>query len=39
MDSSSAVVCSGEVPCLEGRAAARDSFSTCMGFSSGGFRV
>ena len=30
MDSSSAVVCSGEVPCLEGRAAARDSFSTCM---------
>ncbi len=31
MDSSSAVVCSGEVPCLEGRAAARDSFSTCVG--------
>jgi len=42
MDSSSAVVCSEEVPCLEGRAAARDSFSTCMGglgVSSGGLRV
>ena len=31
MDSSRAVVCSGEVPCLEGREAARDSFSTCEG--------
>ena len=31
IDSSSAVVCSGEVPCLDGSAAARDSFSTCQG--------
>ena len=31
IDSSSAVVCSGEVPCLDGSAAARDSFSTYQG--------
>jgi len=30
MDSSSAEVCSGEVPCLEGRRADGDSFSTCV---------
>ena len=28
MDSSRAEVCSGDVPCLDGNAAARDSFST-----------
>lgn len=31
MDSSRAEVCSGEVPCLEGRRADGDSFSTCEG--------
>ena len=29
IDSSRAEVCSGEVPCLEGRRAEGDSFSTC----------
>jgi len=29
MDSSSAEVCSGEVPCFDGRRAEGDSFSTC----------
>lgn len=29
MDSSRTDVCSGEVPCLEGSWAVRDSFSTC----------
>ena len=31
IDSSRAEVCSGEVPCLEGRRAEGDSFSTCKG--------
>ena len=31
MDSSRAEVCSGEVPCLEGRSADGDSFSTWRG--------
>ena len=31
MDSSSAEVCSGEVPCLEGRRAEGVSFSTWLG--------
>ena len=31
MDSSRAEVCSGEVPCFEGRRAEGDSFSTCKG--------
>jgi hypothetical protein len=30
IDCSSAEVCSGEVPCLEGRVALRGSFSTCV---------
>ena len=34
MDSSRAEVCSGEVPCLEGRRAEGDSFSTCGGEES-----
>ena len=36
MDSSRAEVCSGEVPCLEGRWAERDSFSTCGEGREGG---
>ena len=36
MDSSRAEVCSGEVPCLEGRCAERDSFSTYWEGGRGG---